>query len=742
VAQHGRRGILLAAMAVATVVSPVVAGPAAAPGPRPALLLITLDTTRADHLGCYGDRDAATPRLDRLASEGAMVRDAIAVAPLTLPSHASILTSVYPPSHGVRDNADFRLPERETTLAGHLKSRGYRTAAVVGSEVLSATQGLARGFDVYDEPRSKPHARAGLLYEVAAERTASEVTDTALSLLPRLAPGPFFLWVHYFDPHVEYRSPPPWRERFASKPYDGEIAYMDAEIGRLLDGMARRGLLTRTVVAVVGDHGESLGEHGERTHGLLLYDGALRVPLLVRYPGSVRAGLRLNGPVSGIDLAPTLLDLLELPPLTRAQGKSFASALRSGIETERGPVYSESLYGERAHGWAALYALRDRSRKFVEAPEPEIYDLAKDPGETRNLAASTPEEVARWRARLATLLEGMDPPAAGAEREMIEEQRARLLSLGYVSGGSPAAGRRDRPDPKRLVAQNDAFLEARSFVSQGRMEEARARLEEVLAADPGNPLALATSGGVLRALGRLDEGLARLEAAANAAPGVYEIQRNLGAALRDAKRPRDAAAAYRAAVAIHPHSADAHFGLGEALHEQGDAAAAIVEYRRAMDLGLATPAVHAALGLALAATKDLEGAGKELLLSEGADSSVRSQGWARLGHAEATEGLLADARRSLDRALSLWPGNPEALLDRAKLRRKQEDAAGAAGDLEALVAARPDHPSARFLLAQTRAALGDRAGAARAAEEFLAQPGADPKLLPPARDLLRSVGKN
>ncbi len=740
--ERSERGLLVLAMAVASLCFPVATGPSAAPDPGPSLLLITLDTTRADHLGCYGDRDAATPRLDRLASEGALAERAIAAVPLTLPSHASILTSLYPPSHGVRDNADFSLPERETTLAGHLKARGYRTAAVVGSEVLSATQGLARGFDLYDEPRAKPRAAAGVLYEVSAERTATEVTDAALSALPRLAPGPFFLWVHYFDPHVEYRPPDPWRERFAGRPYDGEIAYMDAEIGRLMDAMERGGLLARTVVAVLGDHGESLGEHGERTHGLLLYEGALRVPLIVRYPGTVRAGLRLSGAVSGIDLAPTVLDLMGLPPLPRAQGKSFASALRNGVETERGPVYAETLYGQRAYGWAALYALRDRTRKYVEAPDPEIYDLATDPGESRNLAARSLGEVARWRERLAALTAGMGPALPGAAREMVEEQRAKLLSLGYVSSGSPAAGRRDRPDPKRLVAQNDAFLEARSLISEGRIEEARARLEKVLAADPGNPLALATSGAVLRAMGRPEEGLARLTAAAKSAPGVYEIERNLGSALRDAKRPRDAAAAYRAAIAIHPSSADAHFGLGEALHEQGEAAGAIVEYRRALDLGLATPAIRAALGLALVATGDLPGAEKNLLLSEGADASVRSQGWARLGHAAAQKGALSDARRFLDRALVLAPGNPDALLDRAKLRRKQADVAGAATDLDALLATNPEHPSARLLLARARAALGDRDGAARSAQEFLAQRGADPKLFRPARDLLRSLGKN
>jgi arylsulfatase A-like enzyme/Tfp pilus assembly protein PilF len=737
---HGICVLLALLAAVAGVATAPAASTPAAPDSRPGLLLITLDTTRADHLGCYGDREAATPRLDRLAAEGAVAENAIATVPLTLPSHASILTSLYPPRHGVRDNGDFRLPERETTLAEFLKARGYRTAAVVASAVLSATQGLDQGFDIYDEPRAKAGwaavGGAGVLYEPRVERSATEVTDAALAAIDRIGRGPFFLWVHYFDPHVEYVPPSPWRERFAARPYDGEIAYMDAEIGRLLDALDRRGRLSRAVVAVIGDHGEGLGGHGERTHGLLLYRETLRVPLIVRYPGSVRSGARLGGAVSGVDLAPTLLDLMGLPGMPGVQGKSFAAALRGGPEGDRGPVYSESLYGERSYGWAALYALTGRDRKFVEAPEPEIYDLAADPAESRNLAGADPAELDAWRNRLAAIRSSMGASDTTAAREATAEERARLGSLGYVSAGSPALGRKDRPDPKRLVALNDLFFEARILASQGRLEEARAPLEKVLASDPGNPLVLATSGTLLRSLGRHDEGIARLKAAARAAPGVHEIQRNLGAALRDDGKPREAAEAYRAAIAIRPSSSDSHFGLAKALHEQGDPTAAILEYRKAAALGFSGPAMHADLGLALADTGEFAEAEKELLLSDGADSAVRFEGWSRLGRAAARKGMLAEARRALDRALALQPSQPELLLDRAKVLRKLGDLPEAERSLERLLAASPGHPSARYLLAEMRASAGDSDGAARAAREFLSQEGADPRLLAPARDLL------
>jgi len=362
----------------------------------PNLLLITLDTTRADHLGCYGSATASTPNLDRIATEGALFETSIAVGSITLPSHLSLLTGQYPARHGVRLNGDFWPPDRGESLAGHLGQRGYSTAAVVSTYVLSAEFGIAKGFAEYDEPREeRAVVPAGdqFRHQPIVERPADESTDRALELLAGSLTEPFFLWVHYYDPHGSYEPPEPFASQFADNLYDGEIAFVDAQIGRLLERLRADGRFDRTLVAVTADHGESLGEHGEDTHGLFIYDATLRVPLLLRHAGEVAPGRRHDRLVSGVDLAPTLLDLLGLPALDGVEGQSFAAAARGQAMSARSAVYAESQLPLRAYGWSPLYALHDGRHKLIEAPQVEFYDLRADPGETTNLASTSTAEV-------------------------------------------------------------------------------------------------------------------------------------------------------------------------------------------------------------------------------------------------------------------------------------------------------------------------------------------------------------
>ena len=583
---------------------------APAPAPPPHLLVITLDTVRADRLGAYGHAAAATPRLDRLAREGALVERAQAVAPLTLPAHASLFTGLYPPAHGVRDNADFVLPASVTTLAEVLAARGYRTAAVVGAAVLARTQGLDQGFASYDEPGAQSEAAAAApaaaTLRPIVERRAAEVTDRALAALDRIAPGPFFLWVHYFDAHAEYAPPEPYRTRFKSAPYDGEIAYVDAQLGRLLDALAAKGLAGRTLVAIVGDHGEGLGEHGESTHGVFLYETTLAVPLLLRLPGRIAAGGRVPGPVSQVDLAPTLLELLGAPPLPRAQGMSFAKALAGGAAaagpaaaTARTtatapattapaaadpgaprPLYSETLYAERAYGWAPLFALRLGASKLIDAPRPELFDLASDPREQKNLAAGQASVLAERQAQLAQLREAIGDADPAAASPADTERREQLAALGYVAGGGgsrPAGG--PRLDPKDGIRFEMAIETARGALVGGRPAETITTLAPVLTADPGNAAALSLSGVALFATGRREEGLARLELAVAASGSTFEYRINYGAALYQAGQPSRAVEQFRAAQALQPEAPDARFALAAALFAAGDREAALVEAR-------------------------------------------------------------------------------------------------------------------------------------------------------------------
>jgi arylsulfatase A-like enzyme len=343
--------------------------------PRPTgLVIVTLNTTRADRLPAYGFGGVATPAIDGLASRGAVFDEAITVAPLTLPAHTSLFTGLYPPHHGVRDDTDRALDPAHATLASVLHDRGFHTAAFVGAIVLSADRGLSRGFDVYDDGRAPgtppPRQRAG-----------REVVDRARAWIDGLDDQPFFLWVHLNDVHAPQELPLEFRRAYSDR-YEGGIAYVDVQIGRLLDALGRRDLLSNTVIVVAGDHGESLGEHGEEEHGIFLYESTLHVPLIICAPRV--AARRVEGVTSLVDIFPTVLHLLGVAEPAAADGVSLGPALTGGHLRER-PIYAESMYASH-FGWGTLRMLRDGGFKFIDAPRAELYDLDRDPNERQNLA--------------------------------------------------------------------------------------------------------------------------------------------------------------------------------------------------------------------------------------------------------------------------------------------------------------------------------------------------------------------
>ncbi|HEX2465656.1 MAG TPA: sulfatase, partial [Thermoanaerobaculia bacterium] len=367
------------------------------------VLLVTLDTVRADRLGSYGYAGASTPALDGLAREGIRFSQAVATAPLTLPSHASILTGLFPPRHAVHQNGAAALPPTVPTLAEALHGHGYRTAAFVGSFVLDARFGLDRGFELYDDdiPRDPTTAVPGL----EAERPGTQVVDRALSWLNADDQRPFFVWVHLYDAHAPYEPPEPYRSRFADRPYDGEIASVDAQVGRLLSYLDERGLAGDTIVAVAADHGEALGEHGELTHGLLLFEPTVRVPLLLRAPGRLPGGVVVGEPVGLADLAPTLAGLAGVHlglPSSSVDGRDLSASLAAGDEPPRVDLYAETEY-PRLFGWSALAAIRRGHAKYVAAPTPRLFDLESDPGETSNTLQAGDHRPAALAEALASL---------------------------------------------------------------------------------------------------------------------------------------------------------------------------------------------------------------------------------------------------------------------------------------------------------------------------------------------------
>src|SRR5258708_4039235 len=367
----------------------------------PNILLITLDTTRADHIGAYGDARARTSRLDRLAAAGVLFERAVSAAPITLPAHASLLTGRYPFAHGVRDNGNFSLTDRMATLATALHDSGYRTGAFVSAFVLDRRFGLARGFDRYDDTLERANTR-----DAEVERRGDRTAAAAAEWIASASGQPFFAWVHLYDPHDPYDPPEPFRSAFADRPYDGEIAFDDEVIGRLLDRLDALDVRHSTIVAVVGDHGESLGEHEEATHSPFVDEATLRVPLIIAFRGRLPSGRRVAPLVRTVDVAPTLLALAGRPPLAGIDGETLALLIEGRSSGER-PAYSESYFPWFSMHWAPLRSVQDGRWKYIDAPEPELYDLTNDARERTNLAAREP-------ARAAALRRGLEALTAGA----------------------------------------------------------------------------------------------------------------------------------------------------------------------------------------------------------------------------------------------------------------------------------------------------------------------------------------
>jgi len=427
------------------------------------LVLVSIDTLRADRLGSYGREGAGTPQLDRLARRGARFSDAMAPAPITLPSHASLFTGLDPSHHGVRHNGYYALDTRATTLAERLRAEGFRTGAFVASVALAARHGLDQGFERYTEPgvdRSR-----GLFF--LGERSARDVNRDALAWLDEIAPRErVFLFVHYMEPHAPFEPPEPELTRFADDRYQGEVAASDRAVGELLAGLAARGRLRRALVAVVGDHGESLGEHGEPSHGIFVYQSTLHVPLILAGPG-VPASRVVDEPVSLIDLMPTLLAAVGLP--SEVDGLSLWPILRGGSLAARA-LYGESFAPRLDFGWSELRVWRRGPEKWIAAPRPELYDLERDPGERLDLAQREPERGSALAGELAAYL--ADGADASRRIELPAQARQALDALGYLSAAHEGGGSEARPDPKDRIADAAALERATRLGQRGRFDEA------------------------------------------------------------------------------------------------------------------------------------------------------------------------------------------------------------------------------------------------------------------------------
>ena len=531
--------------------------------PGPNLLLITLDTTRADHLGCYGDEKAKTPVLDSLASQGVLFEEAHSNVPLTLPSHATILTGDLPSTLNLRVNG-LNLKEGATTLAQMLKAGGYWTGAAVSSVILSKERGLARGFDVYDDKMTTA-ARPGAPPE---ERAGADTTDAALAAVRGVRP-PYFLWVHYYDPHTPYRPPQPYASAFQGRPYDGEIAAMDAAIGKLLDGLTQAGLMGNTLVVAAGDHGEGLGEHGEEQHGVFLYESTMHVPLVFSWKGRLKAGRRVSALCGLDDVAPTVLDLLGRK--ARSMDGRSLRPLMEGQSLPDKEVYVESYHGFFTYGWAPLRGVMEKSLKYIQAPKPELYEWRKS--ESDNLfKPGDPRAVALQKAldRYPAADKGEE---AAMERFLKDpsntETLRQLMSLGYLSGGG---ARPDTPgllDPKDAIGIEGELQQVQEWMDLGEVKKGTDALLKILKRNPANIPALSMLGIAYLNAGQYDKDRACFQEEVRLKPQMDTAHLNLGTAQKRLGQLQEAEKEYRAALAISPTMAEAASNLAQVLQTQG-----------------------------------------------------------------------------------------------------------------------------------------------------------------------------
>ncbi len=553
--------------------------------PPLSILLVTLDTTRADALGCYGGRRAATPALDALARESLLFERAHTVAPITLPAHASILTGLYPPRHAVRENGLWPLSGSADTLAERCAAAGLQTAAVVASSVLDRTFGLAQGFETY---RGSALEQRTTVY---ASLPARVVVDEALAWLrARDRARPFFLWVHLYDPHAPYDPPAAFvRGRSGLELYFGEVESMDRELGRLLEALRVEGVLGSTVVAVVADHGEALGEHGEITHGAYAWQTTLHVPLLLRYPDGARAGEREHGLVGVADLFPTLLEAIGATP---PEGLDGASLWRRAPPAGRG-LYFESEMGWLAFGWSQLVGWMDERCKYLHSAEPQLFDLARDPAERHDLLegdARGAPDVEPFRRAIAEVFRRpalpVEPTAA-----LDPALEASLRALGYAA--APHAGTAlpdplaptDRPSPTSRVDEFHALLNATGLVDTGHLDEGIAVLERALAEGPASAFVLEQLSSALLRRDRAAEALPLLERLTRDFPPRSVDFQNLASAHAALGRDEEAVAVLQRAIALDPRNGAALRGMARLLERMGRADEAAGWRERADALG-------------------------------------------------------------------------------------------------------------------------------------------------------------
>jgi arylsulfatase A-like enzyme/cytochrome c-type biogenesis protein CcmH/NrfG len=626
---------------VSLLVACLLSSAAAVATPAPAkppvnVVVITIDTLRPDHLGCYGYKQIHTPNIDALAADGVRFERAYTSVPVTLPSHTVIFTGTYPPFSGMHDFAGNKLGPTQPTLATVLHDRGYVTGAVVASAVLDSRFGLNRGFDFYYDHFDFNRLQESNIEEM--ERPGNVVADVALDWLQKNYQSKFFLWAHFYDPHYPYHPPAPFNAEYAERPYDGEIAFADQQLGRIIQFLKAKNLYRNTLIVLSGDHGESLGEHGEKTHGFFIYNATLHVPLIIHLPEGIDAKTNTAKELVNLaDITPTILQVLHVDVPSDVQGQNLLPLMQGKASDQSRSLYAETFLPRLHFNWSELRGVETAKYHFIDAPKPELYDLDKDPGELHNVFAEKHAVADELRARLTSMVVQYSSAQQMAEQTGLDPAlMERLKSLGYAGfsgGGSESKNSHDLPDPKDRIAAYELFSDAMAESQHGEYQQSADKLTQVLKTDPDSVPAHYILGLNYYRMRQFQQAVAELERVMQLSPDYalaeyqlglayarsgdmehaeqalkhtleldgtnFDAAYNLGAVYLQKKMVPEAVAAFRQSEKVNPEYEPAHKALGEVLLYQGQLDEAIGELQRAAELQPQDAAVHASLAKAL-----------------------------------------------------------------------------------------------------------------------------------------------
>jgi choline-sulfatase len=598
---------------------------------RPDVVVVTIDTLRADRVGCYGDSDAVTPNMDGLAREGILFENAVTPVPITLPSHSTIMTGLLPPNHGVRNNGSYVLPPSATTLAERFHEAGYRTGGFISAFVLNRQFGIAQGFDVYDD-------------SLVTERAGTETVARAIRWLDRKDKRPFFLWVHLYEPHTPWTPPPPYLTLPLRSGYEREIAAADGALGGLIAHLRSRRLLEHTIVTVMADHGEGLNDHGEAEHGIFLYAETTRIPWIMRLPGHRAAGRKPRDLVATVDLAPTLCALAALAPPEQTDGISLEPALEGKPLARKTGIYLESMLPKENYGWSPLFGYQTPGWKWIRAPQSELYALGDNPArpapERENVAAARPDTASVLDRRLEVAIRNMHPLSTGAQT-VSQETNEQLRSLGYISAGDLVPqDKEDLPDPKTMIQAQKDIEAGKKALDDERFREAAAAFRRVLSQHQDNMVAVLGLGVALNKSAFYAEAEADYRAAVRERPGNMTAILGLADALFGQEKWAEALKLYPMTFADRTQGpvAWAHAATCRAMQGGWDDAEGTLAQARGMFSGKAQERVRE-VERELGAYKDLGGATADSLVLRRAVLASRL-------------GLIAQCRRILSTPLA------------------------------------------------------------------------------------------